>query len=286
MATRMSTRDRKIEGRVVSVSCRKTRHPGLWSHAYKIGGFEYTMLARHSVLRFRAGDCVRLKWTSHKGKWRTYRNIVGEPELVRPREDSERADGYIYVLTNPSMEGLVKIGMTTRTPEERCAELSQATSIPTPFCVFWSHAVVGNVSLVESLVHESLAQARSGKEFFCIDPEAGREAILEVYFSLYPEQRNTPNTHEARKRAYEADREKALAIQKALEEERRLKEEAARSARETEAAKATASLKEVKATYPQPSPQYLDLNRIAGDVFGLLCGVGLLALLIWACTPK
>jgi hypothetical protein len=43
--------------------------------------------------------------------------------------------GYVYCLTNPSMPGLVKIGMTTNDPEERAAELSSATGVPTPFRV-------------------------------------------------------------------------------------------------------------------------------------------------------
>jgi hypothetical protein len=43
--------------------------------------------------------------------------------------------GYIYVLVNPSMEGFVKVGKTTRDPEARAKELSQATGVATPFYV-------------------------------------------------------------------------------------------------------------------------------------------------------
>lgn len=46
--------------------------------------------------------------------------------------------GHIYILVNPSMEGLVKIGKTTRDPESRARELSQATGVPTPFYVAFS----------------------------------------------------------------------------------------------------------------------------------------------------
>jgi len=200
---------RRVAGIITSVSCRETRRKGLWSHSYKVGGFEYSILADDTVPQFRAGDTVRFEWTTRKGRWRTYRNIVGRPTLLRPHEDSERADGYVYVLTNRSMKGLVKIGMTTRSPEARCAEVSQATGVPIPYEVAWSHVVVGNVALVERLVHESLSSARFNKEFFRITPEEAQEAILEVYFSLYPEQRDTPNNHEARRLAYEAEREKA-----------------------------------------------------------------------------
>ncbi len=41
--------------------------------------------------------------------------------------------GYIYALINPSLEGLVKIGKTTRDPTDRVRELSSSTAAPTPF---------------------------------------------------------------------------------------------------------------------------------------------------------
>ena len=41
--------------------------------------------------------------------------------------------GYVYALINPSMEGLVKVGRTTRDPRDRAQELSLATGVPTPF---------------------------------------------------------------------------------------------------------------------------------------------------------
>jgi hypothetical protein len=46
--------------------------------------------------------------------------------------------GHIYVLINPSIPGLVKIGKTTRDPESRAKELSQATGVATPFYVAFS----------------------------------------------------------------------------------------------------------------------------------------------------
>ena len=46
-------------------------------------------------------------------------------------------EGYVYVLINPSMEGLVKIGMTTSTPEERVTELSSATGVPSKFILVY-----------------------------------------------------------------------------------------------------------------------------------------------------
>lgn len=41
--------------------------------------------------------------------------------------------GHVYVLTNPSMPGLIKVGRTERDPAARVAELSRATGVATPF---------------------------------------------------------------------------------------------------------------------------------------------------------
>ena len=43
----------------------------------------------------------------------------------------------VYVLTNEAMEGMVKIGRTTTSVEQRIRELDN-TSMPLPFCVFIS----------------------------------------------------------------------------------------------------------------------------------------------------
>jgi T5orf172 domain len=43
--------------------------------------------------------------------------------------------GYVYILINTSFDGMIKVGRTTRDPQERARELSWATGIPTPFRV-------------------------------------------------------------------------------------------------------------------------------------------------------
>jgi len=224
----MTNSNHQLDGIIDSVSSRQTRQKGLWTHRLIINGNEYSYLTHDSACLFHPGDMVRLKWRSRRGNWRTYRNIIGLPELARPHEDSARADGYIYILTNASMPGLVKIGMTTRTPEERCAELSRTSSVPKPFKVAMSYVIVGDVGLVESAVHARLSRSRSGKEFFRLTPEKASDAVLDVYFSLYPGQRGTPNIREARLKAYESDRAKAQAEQIVQDNDRQSKNETSR----------------------------------------------------------
>ena len=48
--------------------------------------------------------------------------------------------GYVYILTNPSMPGLVKVGKTTTTPNQRMSEL-HSTGVPTPFELEFSISV-------------------------------------------------------------------------------------------------------------------------------------------------
>lgn len=84
--------------------------------------------------------------------------------------------GYIYVLINPSLQGMVKIGKTTRDPEERAKELSSATGVPTPFIVAYS-VMVSDCDAAEKFTHELLtlqgARLTKNREFFEISlPDA------------------------------------------------------------------------------------------------------------------
>ena len=86
--------------------------------------------------------------------------------------------GFVYVLTNESMPGLVKIGYTERTVEERIKELSQPTGVPTPFECFFA-VEVENPQAVEKKIHDGLHDARKNlsREFFEIAPERVRSLM-------------------------------------------------------------------------------------------------------------
>ena len=78
--------------------------------------------------------------------------------------------GIVYVLTNPAMEGYVKVGKTNDLIQ-RMRELDN-TSTPLPFeCVF--AVEVDNPERVESLIHDAFAdqRTRSKREFFEVNPE-------------------------------------------------------------------------------------------------------------------
>ncbi len=80
--------------------------------------------------------------------------------------------GYVYILINPSMPGLLKIGKTMRNPEDRAKELSAATGVATPFIVAYK-IEVNNCDYCEQYIHEQLelqgCRVNSSREFFKAD---------------------------------------------------------------------------------------------------------------------
>jgi len=81
--------------------------------------------------------------------------------------------GYIYIAFNPEMPKCVKVGLTTREPEKRLAELS-STSSPVPFRLLMKWHVT-DVNLAESAAHKALSDKRvsPNREFFHIEcPDA------------------------------------------------------------------------------------------------------------------
>ena len=84
--------------------------------------------------------------------------------------------GFVYVLSNPTMPGLLKIGKTDRDVETRVRELSRATGVPTPFHVEHTWKVEDSRAL-ESYLHRRLDGCRvPGREFFRCDLETVLQA--------------------------------------------------------------------------------------------------------------
>jgi len=93
---------------------------------------------------------------------------------------SNKGDGdqWVYVLSNPSTPGLLKIGYTKQTPEERCKQISSATGVALPYKVEWAYKCF-NGETVERQVHHKLKSYRvnNNKEFFQINLEEAKEVI-------------------------------------------------------------------------------------------------------------
>jgi hypothetical protein len=89
--------------------------------------------------------------------------------------------GYVYVLLNTAMDGIVKIGSTTDSSEARAADISRATGVPTAFLVVYEE-FVPDCKEAERRVHARLAQARVNprREFFRVPPKVAVKVVQEV----------------------------------------------------------------------------------------------------------
>jgi len=79
-------------------------------------------------------------------------------------------EGYVYILTNEAMPGLLKIGSTKRSPEQRRRELSQPTGIPIDFHIAYE-IFCSEMATLEDYLHGSLGSSRinNRREFFRYD---------------------------------------------------------------------------------------------------------------------
>lgn len=85
--------------------------------------------------------------------------------------------GFVYVLTNPAMPGIVKVGKTSWLSEDR-AQALYTTGVPEPFTVAFRLAT-SRWDEVERHAHNSLEEFRINprREFFRVSPDRAIEAV-------------------------------------------------------------------------------------------------------------
>ena len=107
----------------------------------------------------------------------------------------------VYILTNQSMPGLIKIGKTENNVTQRMSELFN-TSVPLPF-EFYYAARVNDNSAVEKSFHKAFEDFRvnSSREFFKMDPYKAK-----VILQLLAQEDVTPRDNPA----IDVETEKAL----------------------------------------------------------------------------
>ena len=90
---------------------------------------------------------------------------------------AQNAPGFVYVLTNPAMPGMCKIGLTADPIESRLRQL-YTTGVPAPFeCYFL--AKVADMKFVEGSLHKGLSKLRynNSREFFLIEPAEAQALV-------------------------------------------------------------------------------------------------------------
>lgn len=103
--------------------------------------------------------------------------------------------GYVYILTNPSMPGWVKIGSTRRSDiEKRLKELSKPTSVPLSFVAHATLATDDFPEEIEHCVHDLIDEIdpelratevneygkKRKREFFQVDPDTAFRVLEKV----------------------------------------------------------------------------------------------------------
>lgn len=97
--------------------------------------------------------------------------------------------GKIYIFRNSSFkDSLVKIGLTSRSSEQRAKEVSSSTGVPTEFEVLYEEDVL-DCNLAESLIHRKLEDNRVNKkrEFFCMPLKDAVRTVFEVCLEVNKE---------------------------------------------------------------------------------------------------
>jgi len=89
-------------------------------------------------------------------------------------------EGYIYCFSNPSMLGILKVGMTERTPEARLKEANASDTWrpPTPYVIEFAKKVmnaIGKEKTLHILLEQYTERIHSRREFFRVTPEEVRK---------------------------------------------------------------------------------------------------------------
>ena len=77
------------------------------------------------------------------------------------------ADQWVYILSNPALPNMLKIGYTKHEPEIRAKQISASTGVALPYKVEWAFQCFNGEQL-EQEVHEELASYRvnQNREFW------------------------------------------------------------------------------------------------------------------------
>ena len=86
--------------------------------------------------------------------------------------------GWVYVISNKAMQGLVKVGYSSKDPDLRAEDLDH-TGSPDPYVVEYD-MLIENPYEIEQKTHQLLSSKRAGKEWFRCSAEEAIAAIKQV----------------------------------------------------------------------------------------------------------
>ena len=125
-------------------------------------------------------DCPFFTLTPSDDGWEKVTYYTARKLSVYVNRDGDY-DSWVYILSNTSQPGLLKIGYTKNTPEERAKQISNATGVALPYKVEWAFHCYDGFGL-EQEVHHKLNNYRvnNNREFFQISLEEAKGIIEEL----------------------------------------------------------------------------------------------------------
>jgi hypothetical protein len=199
----------------------------------------------------------------------------------------------VYILSNPTIPGLLKIGYTSRTAEERCNELSGHSGVATPYRVVWfiRTTSIESAQDLEQRVHLALDQCRynRAREFFECTEALAKDTVEKIAHTVgaaaLPDLALVQQLREAeaaRVAQAEAEQERANLIVTAAKQ--RLADEAATALR-----RATAEENRLKRAEHEKNMRNFELLfslAVLALVFGWWPSAMFLGFLAWIIHPK
>ena len=100
---------------------------------------------------------------------------------LRQSINGNKGDQSVYILENPSMPGILKIGYTKGDPNDRADKLSKGTGVPTPYKVVFSYNCF-NGERIERATHKHFKKQRinNDREFFSVTIDEAKKVINKI----------------------------------------------------------------------------------------------------------
>jgi len=163
--------------------------PSLKEHLKSVPFWSFTLLFPPSTVAYRKGiglslfASVLLTFFGYLPGLAHAVSIHSRDEDKPTRPEPKRSgieNGTVYVLVNPEIPDVVKIGHTTRTASIRAKELSRNTGVPGEYRVAYQFKA-SNPKRLEEKVHRNLSRYRvQNGEFFKIDADEAAETIRSI----------------------------------------------------------------------------------------------------------
>ena len=121
-------------------------------------------------------------WRTVCGESRTYGSERAVNEQSFRGYSTKLHMGYVYILVNTSMPGLIKVGKTERDCQKRAKEISEATGVPTPFAVAYT-LFSEEYERLEDEIHRVLREYRVNpkREFFRCPVDAAVDILKALH---------------------------------------------------------------------------------------------------------